>query len=249
MLFCCKVTKYFIFLLIFILPFCTFGRTVKIAVSHFDPPFVVQQGQHSFDGFDIAMMKYLCRKLGYECHLYSFHRNQLLDEVEKGNVDLAVSNLVITKNSSSKVNFSTPYIVNKTHIIGLKKSVNGTFSLDSMNNDDIGITDSVYSDQINELKIEKPIVKIFDQDDDLIQSINNGKIDFALVDTYTANYWHLNSSGLIQDFGCPVVFESASAIAVNPNDKELIAQINGALLEYQNSQQFLDDYRKYLHRF
>lgn len=238
--------KYFIFILILILPFCTFSRSIKIGVSHFDPPFVVQQGKYSFDGFDIAMMKYVCRKLSYECNFYSFNRSKLLEAVENGIMDLAVSNLIITKNRSAKVKFSSPYLINTTHIIGLKNTVPGKFSLDLLSNNDIGITDSEYSDQLKTLKVEKPIVKIFDQDDEMIDAINNNKIHFALVDTYTANYWNINSSGLIQDFGCPIMFETASAIAINPKEQELMDQINWALLDYRNSQQFLDDYRKYL---
>lgn len=241
--------KYFIFVLLLIVPCCTFSRSIVIGVSHYDPPFIVQLEQYRFDGFDISMMKYVCRKLSYECEFYSVDRSKLLDAVANGTVDLAVSNLIITKDRLKKVNFSSPYLINTTHIIGLKKNVPGTFSIDLLRSKKIGITDSDYVDQVNALNVDKPVVKMFSRDDDMIDAITNNKIDFALVDSFTANYWQINSGGIIQDFGCPVALESTAAIAINPNNADLIDKLNWALLDYLHSKQFSEDYHKYLKPF
>ncbi|KTD63315.1 transporter substrate-binding domain-containing protein [Legionella shakespearei] len=241
--------KYFILVLLLIVPFCSFSRSILIGVSHYDPPFIVQQEKYRFDGFDISMMKYVCRKLSYECEFLSLDRSKLLDAVANGTVDLAVSNLIITKERLTKVNFSSPYLINTTHIIGLKKKVPGTFSIDLLRNKKIGITDSDYADQVKALNVEKPVVKIFSRDDDMVDAITNNQVDFALVDAYSANYWQINSGGIIQDFGCPVTLESTAAIAINPNNADIIDKLNWALLDYLNSKQFGDDYRKYLKPF
>jgi polar amino acid transport system substrate-binding protein len=241
--------KYFILVLLLIIPFCSYSQYMTIGVAHYDPPFIVQQEKYRFDGFDISMMKYVCRKLSYECEFLSFDRSKLLDAVANGTVDLAVSNLIITKDRLTKVNFSLPYLINTTHIIGLKKKVPGTFSIDLLHNKKIGITDSDYADQVKALNINKPLVKIFSRDDDMIDAIINNKIDFAMVDAYSANYWQINSGGIIQDFGCPVTLESTVAIAISPNKVDIIGKLNWAVLEYLNSKQFVEDYHKYLKSF
>lgn len=241
--------KYFILVLLLIVPFCSFSRSMIIGVSHYDPPFIVKQDKYRFDGFDISMMKYVCRKLSYECKFLSLDRGKLFDSVANGTVDLAVSNLIITKDRLRKVNFSSPYLINTTHIIGLKKKVPGTFSIDLLHNKKIGITDSDYADQVKALNVEKPIVKIFSRDDEMIDAITNDKIDFAMVDAYTANYWQINSGGIIHDFGCPITLESTAAIAINSKNVDIIDKLNWALLEYHNSKQFGEDYHKYLKPF
>ncbi|MBL7481167.1 transporter substrate-binding domain-containing protein [Legionella bononiensis] len=233
-------------MLLFLLPLCTYGRTLKIGVSHFDPPFVIQLDPTHFDGFDVSMIRYVCRTLRFDCELIAFKRDRLLDEVENGTVDLAVSDLVITDKRASKVNFSIPYLINITHVIGLKKYVKNPFIIDLLYNQKIGITDESYQQHINTLKIKNPIVSLYGQDDEMIDALNRGKIGFAFVDTYTASYWSNNSSDLIEDFGSPLHFESLVAVAVNSKDQTLLEEINRALTQYRNSQQFITDYNKYL---
>ncbi|WP_298622874.1 transporter substrate-binding domain-containing protein, partial [uncultured Legionella sp.] len=82
------VRKYLIIMTLFLLPLCTFGRTLKIGVPHFDPPFVIQLDVNHFDGFDVAMIHYLCKKLDYDCELVAYKRDKLLKAVESGEVDI-----------------------------------------------------------------------------------------------------------------------------------------------------------------
>ena len=240
------VRKYCIIIFLFLLPLCTYGRTLKIGVSHFDPPFVIQLDPTHFDGFDVSMIRFVCKIMKSDCELIAFKRDRLLDQVENGTVDLAVSDLVISEKRASKVNFSIPYLINITHVIGLKKQVKSPFIIELLYNQRIGITDESYQQHINKLKIKNPTVSLYGQDDEMIDALNRGKIGFAFVDTYTASYWSSNSSDLIEDFGSPLHFESLVAVAVNPKDRDLLDEINRALTQYRNSQQFITDYNKYL---
>jgi ABC-type amino acid transport substrate-binding protein len=234
-------------MVLFLLPLSIYGRSIKVGVSHFDPPFVVQLGPHHFDGFDISMLHYICKKLDYECELIAYKRNRLLKAVESGEVDMAVSELApYSPNRAVNVQFSIPYLINVYHIIGLKKLVKDKFDIELLNNKKIGITDEAYLQHIALLKLINPIVNLFKQDDELIEALNKGIIGFAFVDSYTASYWHINSSNQIVDYGSPVHFESGIAIAVNPEDRELLDRVNSALTSYRNSQDFIDDYNKYL---
>ncbi len=232
--------------MLFLVPVSLCARTIKIGVAHFDPPFVVQLDAHHYDGFDVAMIHYICKKMQYECVLVAYKRNRLMDAVASGEVDMAVSQLIVSERNSAKVNFSIPYLINVAHVIGLKKLVNGHFDLSLLFNQKIGLTDEDYKKHIVELNLKSPNITMFEQDDELIEALHKGVVGFALVDTYTASYWNINSSNLIADFGSPVQFESAVAIAVNPQDSSLLEKINWALTNYRNSHDFVDDYNKYL---
>ncbi|WP_298625053.1 transporter substrate-binding domain-containing protein [uncultured Legionella sp.] len=159
---------------------------------------------------------------------------------------MAVRQLIIAQNRMANIQFSIPYLINNVHVIGPKKLLTGKFDMGLLHNQKIGITDEAYFHHIAELKLSKSNVNLFSQDDELVDALNKGVIGVALVDTYTASYWNINSSSHIVDLGKPIHVESEVAIAINPNDAELLERINWALTSYRNSQEFIDDYNKYL---
>lgn len=244
------VRKHFIIIMVlFLLPLCIYGRTIRVGVANFEPPFTTKVDSTHYDGFDISMIRYICKKLNYECELIPYKKNQLLRAVETGEVDMAVSQLIISKESAAHVKFSIPYLVNVTRILGSKKLVKGNCGVELLNKQKIGISEEAYEPQIEELKLKNPNVVLFEQDEELIKALYNGDVGFALVDTYSASYWNVNSSQRIVDCGSSGHFDSAIAIAVNPNEHDLLERVNWALTSYRNSQDFLDDYNKYLHYF
>lgn len=236
-------------MVLFLLPLCIYGRTIKVGVAKFEPPFTSEVDSKHYDGFDISMLRYICEKLNYECKLISYKKNELIRAVELGEVDIAASQLIVSKESASHVTFSTPYLVNVVHILGAKKLVKGTFGVELLNNQKIGISEEAYIPGIAELKLKNPNVILFAQDDELIKALYNGDLGFALVDVYSASYWNINSSQHIVDYGSSGHFDSVIAIAVNPHDNDLLKRINWALTSYRDSQDFLDNYNKYLSYF
>lgn len=244
------VRKHFIIIMVlFLLPLCIYGRTIRVGVANFEPPFTDKVDSTHYDGFDISMIRYICKKINYECELVPYKKNQLLQAVESGEVDMAASQLIVSNESAAHVKFSIPYLVNVTRILGSKKLVKGHFEMELLNNQKIGVSEEAYIPQIAELKLKNANVILFDQDEELIKALYNGDIGFALVDAYSASYWNVNSSQRIVDCGSSGHFDSVIAIAVNPKDNDLLERINWALTSYLNSQDFLDNYNKYLHYF
>ena len=121
-----------------------------------------------------------------------------------------------------------------------------TFNLKLLKDTHIGITDRAYVGEIKSLNILNPKIKSFTQDDDMISALTDRKIQFALVDAFTAAYWENSSSGLIKDYGCPKNFEWTSSIAINPKGIFLQKKINTLLIDYHSSHQFLIDYDHHL---
>lgn len=232
-------------LLILVLPIKSNAEVLKVGVVRFDPPFVLQVGKKQFDGFDISMMRFVCSEMDVECEFIPLPRKQLLDAVGKGDIDVAVSAIAVRP--QNKVHFSIPYLINTIHIVGFKTIGKDHFHIGLIDNKSVGVADSVYSDQMKFLGLKNPKVSIFDQDDDMIDALNKGNIEFALVDTYTATYWKIHSAKF-NDLGEAITLESSVAIAVNPSETGLKTEINKALTKYRNSKQFLRDFYKYLFR-
>ncbi|KTD11894.1 amino acid ABC transporter substrate-binding protein [Legionella gratiana] len=242
--------SFILIICIIILPFNLYGRTLKIGISHFDPPFVIQLSHEYFSGFDINMAQYICKKLDYEYTFVSMDWNELIDAVAKNDVDIAVSGFTIPQQGySSQVTYSLPYLITKIHIIGLDDHTKKPLNFELLHNTNIGITDKDYLEQFKKLNLINTKFVLFDQDDDLINALRAGKIKFALIDSYSASYWDINSSDTIKDFGPIHAIEYFTVIAINSKDSALQKEINEALIDYLNSQEFMTNYKENLVHF
>lgn len=224
-------------------------KVLKIAVAIYDPPFVMQIANNQFYGFDIAMMEDVCRMIGYTCQYIAIPNNLLVETVKNKRADLAISSIIITTDRLQQANFSLPYLVSKARFLGPKKMAQRPFDIDLLDNKKIGTTDHALVKLIKLMGIKKPKVTLFNQDDVLIQALRSGKIDAALVDDPTAQYWNMNSSGALVALGVPITFGAGIGIAISRDNFQLLSILNPALLDYQNSEAFTEDYHKYLIHF
>lgn len=86
--------------------------TLIVALYNKDvPPFFMQDADGNLTGYDISLAKNLAKAMGVKVE---FHRTMdtfdgVVDEVAKGNADIAISLLSITLPRALKVDFSTPY--------------------------------------------------------------------------------------------------------------------------------------------
>ncbi len=107
--------------LIVLLSMPLYGTPLKIAVSVYDPPFVLQEYQGHFHGFDIAMMQYVCKELKRPCQFVAIPDKHLLDAVEHGEANVAASSILISVSRANQVNFSSPYLASKVRFVSLRK--------------------------------------------------------------------------------------------------------------------------------
>ncbi|KTD64306.1 transporter substrate-binding domain-containing protein [Legionella spiritensis] len=231
---------------IFISPLQAQNNVLKIAVSFYDPPFVIQISDNNFYGFDIAMMEDICKIIGYKCQYMVVPANQLLLAVQKKQADLAISSIIITRERVGLVNFSLPYLVSEARFLGPKKHAGQFFSIDKLHNKKIGISDDAYTAHLNIIGVNNPDIISYDQNDIMIDALHQGKIDFVLVDAPTTHFWNLHSSGALVALGEPMAFGAGLGIAIHPDNRQLLERINHALIVYHNSENFKEDYEKYL---
>ena len=235
-----------ILLLIFISPLYAQGKILKVGVSVYNPPFVIQGANKQFFGFDIVLMEYLCNKLNYNCQFIALPFNELLTAVEENKVDLAISSLIITPQRAAKVNFSAPYLASKTRFLAPKKEAEEPFDLQKLKDKKIGISENVFIEQLKAMGVTDSQITLFNDDNALVQALSQDKIGLALIDNPTAIYWQKHSSGALVPLGQPMPFGFGIGIAINRNNTALLEAINMALLDYQNSDEFSSNYHKYL---
>ncbi|ARG98836.1 transporter substrate-binding domain-containing protein [Legionella micdadei] len=234
--------------------FATFAHPqnepLKIAVNGFAPPFVMQSGNKQLYGFDISMMTSICKILKRSCQFQAMRFQDLIPAVESKKVDVAVGSIIITPERSTHVNFSLPYLISHSRFLGPKNLAGQPFSFQMLNNKTIGVEKgSIFTDEISDMGVRNPSIISYSRNVDVVDALNNGDVDIALMDDPTAKYWEIESSGSLIALGQPFVYGFGIGIAVNREQITLLEQINKALIQYQNSNDFKQNYDRYLKQF
>ena len=225
--------------------------TLHIATSGFNPPFVIQDTKNEIYGFDIEMMNSLCKNLERTCryHLMSFE--QMLAKVAAEQIDIALGSITITAEREKIINFSLPYLPSYSRFLTkTSKKFPTPFNLKLLNGKKIGLgAGTVFIHQITALGISKATIKQYASVSDELEALSKNEVDMLLLDNATAIYWASNSSSIFQLIGPKYNYGDGLGIAVNPGNPALLTEINEALLQYQNSNEYKLNYNKYLLEF
>ena len=92
------------------LVFSVYSDTLDVAVYDFPPCVILEKGQKP-TGFDIDILENICSKAGIQIrYAYPEKFSGLLEGVESGAYDCAVSGITITGERESRVDFTHPYL-------------------------------------------------------------------------------------------------------------------------------------------
>lgn len=225
------------------------GEPLYVGVESFAPPFVMQGANKKIFGFDIEMMNSLCASIGRTCQFRVMRFDQLLPSLLSNDIDVAVSAITITADRAKIVNFSAPYSLSYSRFMTQKSNSAAAFNLDLLSEKKIGIeSGTIFEKQINEMGVKKPVIKEYPKFEDLLESLNSGQVDYILIDNPAAIYWSANSPTLTV-IGPSFMYGYGLGIAIRPGDNDLLSSINNALLQYQNSPAYKENYDKYLSQF
>lgn len=226
------------------------GAPLTIGVESFSPPFVMQGANKEIYGFDIDMMNSLCKILNRTCNYKIMRFDRLLDAVVTNKIDLAVSSITITPERSKLVNFSLPYLLSYSRFLQRQASVDEPFSLNWLSSKKIGLeSGTVYVQQLDAMGVKNPDIEEFSSVANQLSGLSDKSVDIILLDNPTAIYWASNSSDSFKLAGPPYMYGYGYGIAINPTNSELLSNINRALVQYQNSDEFKQNYNRYLQVF
>lgn len=226
-------------------------RPIRIAVSHFLPPFVFEGANKELSGFDISLMGYICQEMERTCVFIPMKSTQVLSAVANHDADVGIGAITITLDRYKLVGFSIPYMLSESRFLGTKSMTVMPFTEESLSNKTIGVQEgSVIETQLKRYPNFKKIKIIrFADGDKLVAALSDGSIDLALVYNATAMYWQNHSAGALYALGLSFSFGYGIGISVNRDDVELTQAINKAILRYQKTAAFNDLYTSYFGEF
>lgn len=238
----------FIFLLN---PIFAAGEPLNVGVDSYTPPFVMEGNAKNLYGFDIDMMSALCKSIQRTCRYVPMKFEDLLNAVATQKVDVAVSSITITAERAKNVDFSAPYLLSYSRFLtNHTHESHQPFTLELLKNKKIGVVvATVFKDQIKDMGIINPTVVEYPNTEVMLEALGNDNLDYVLFDNPTALYWAANSSGAFAVIGKPYLYGYGLGIAVNPTEKDLLQNINQALLQFHKSNEYNMAYTRYIENF
>lgn len=237
-------------LLVFTTPVNAADETLIVGVESFTPPFVMQGANNKLFGFDVEMMVTLCGIMNRTCQFRIMKFADLIPSVQAKRIDVAVSGITITAERASLVNFSMPYLLSNSRFLTRRLSNPPPFSLELLKNKRIGVeTGTIFADQITSLGVSNITIKQYPRIPELVEALNSDAVDYIIMESPNALYWEANSSGLFMTVGEPYTYGNGLGIAIQPNDGPLTNAINQALMQYQNSEDFKLNFKRYMSHF
>lgn len=226
-------------------------KELIIATEATYPPFEFMNAESQIVGFDIDIIKAICKKLGYKCKIVHQPFETLLLGVQTSKFDLAIGGLAINEERSKQVDFSDFFYTDYFTLIFHKNS-NLKLSKTSLKNKTIGIqVGTVFEIYLKEKYCNSINIKLYASINEALLDLKNKRLDACLGDSSVVKYWLLQNSLKNKYKTIDIIeenYKSAMAIAVKKGNKALLAKINNALKEIKKTDDFNKISGKYFGR-
>lgn len=203
-------------------------KVLRVGTNAEFPPFeyVGEDGQP--DGFDIALIKAIGEKMGYEVEVENMEFASLVGSIGT-KIDVAIAGMTIDEERLQSVDFSEPYYDAVQYVI--VKEGSDIKTIKDLEGKTIGAQLGTTGDFAIE-DIEGATPAQYNKAVDAVNDLINGRVDAVIVDKNPALVFEAQYDGVValpgDDFDFAV---EQYAIAMPKGNKELAEKINNALAE------------------
>lgn len=199
--------------------------TIYVAITPDIPPYTYEHNGN-LSGYDIELMDAIATQIGYKVSYQAVSFKHLLDFVEKDEVDVAISNITITKERAQQVQFTNPYGINRGLAI-LSKSSKKFNELQDLAHKKVGVHSSTTADLLVSSDNQIQTIR-FNSDADMFTAFRLGAIDAIIYDWTILQYYANN--GIIESFNISKpITEEMFGIAVGRDNHALSEKLNAAI--------------------
>ncbi len=211
-------------------------------------------------GYQYEMLQELANHLGVRLEV---RVNNNLEEkfamLEKGEIDLIAVNLAVTKKRRERLAFTVPHTQTRQVLVQKKpadwQKLSGIAIEDSLIRNQLDLANktiyvqknSSYSRRLRNLSDEIGdsinVVELDESDEQLIERVARGEIDYTVCDEITAQVGELYYDNI--DIGTPVSFYQNLAWALNKNAIDLKQTIDSWLTDFKQTRKYALITRKY----
>lgn len=223
--------------------------TVKVAVEENNYPAVYKNNDGKIVGVEINYLEKLCKEAGFEIEYKTMPFNQIIDAINRHEVDISMNQISVTEGRKSKVNFSEPYNKNGTSLYvkddsgytvdSLKqKSVSGELKVATL--------DGTYFENFKST-LQGTIKNVpFANTDDAIAAVQKGEADCFVYDSNPIALVDFTKNKHLKGLFLNDMPEYDIAIALNKNLKGVSDKFYPVMLKMNNNK-YLNKVQEYFY--
>jgi len=219
---------------------------LRVGTSPDFPPFEYTDEAGNVVGIDIDLIKSIAAKLGYEVEIVQIQFSGLIEALEQGVIDIAISGITITEDRAKRVDFTNPYWEADQAILLAKGSSFKPRSLKDLEGKVVGVqTGTTAASLLDELKANGTNVEIksYTSYTLAVQDLVNGRVDAVVVDSPVARTLAAKYNVEVASI---IPTGEKYGIAVKKGNTELLEKINKVLQEILNGDEWQKIISKYL---
>ncbi len=204
-----------------------------IGVSDFVPILSFRNEKNEIVGYDVDILKELCRRLGIRPVFYPIDWTQKETLLNTGVIDCIASGFSLTEERKQHYRMCTPYLQNAQIVVTL--SIKGYHTLNQLQNKTIAVQAGSPGDEallnIDALK-DNITIQYQDSIDRLYEALNSGACDAIVSDLiYSCNILDENPQYNIINEAIAAEYYT---FAFRKTDGSLVAKIESVLIEMEN---------------
>ncbi|MGN1021102.1 MAG: transporter substrate-binding domain-containing protein [Aristaeellaceae bacterium] len=202
--------------------------TLTMATNASFPPYEYVEGDQVV-GIDAEIAAAVCAEMGYELEILDMDFNAIINAVTSGKADFGMAGMTVTEERMQSVAFSISYATGVQSII--VKEGSPIASYDDLAaegaNYKVGVqmatTGHIYAE--DEFGVDR--VVLFDNGNDAVMALKNGKVDCVIIDNEPAKAYVAANEGLLILDSAYAVEDYAACFA--KDSTELVEKFNAAL--------------------
>ncbi len=211
---------------------------IVVGTSADYPPFEFIDENNNFDGFDIALMNEIAKRMGVEVEWQDISFDGLIGALKAGKIDAIIAAMSATPERDQEVDFTIPYLEGSDAILVAEDSDIVIDSPEDMGQYKIGVQSGTIHEQWVDEHLPDAQVSRYERADQAIMDLKSGRIDVVAMDYYAAQAY-IQQGGIKMALKANLSGESM-AIAVPEGATELKAKLDEIITQLKD-EGFIDD--------
>ncbi|WMT42960.1 transporter substrate-binding domain-containing protein [Paenibacillus sp. D2_2] len=186
------------------------------------------QGQDEIVGFDIEIAKEIAKDMGAELQIKDLQFDSLMNELNSGRIDFAISGLSPTPERQKEVDMSKIYFTTEQAIVTRTGEEGNYKTMDTLVGKKIGVQKgSIQEDIAKTIKDAK--ITALAKTQDIMMQLKTGRVDAAIIEGPVAKAYISNIEGLTISEAQPAVEDDGYIVAVKKGNTEFLDKVNTTL--------------------
>jgi ABC-type amino acid transport substrate-binding protein/heat shock protein HslJ len=212
---------------------------IVVGTSADYPPFEYFAGDSQIDGFDVALMDEIGRRLGVGVEYRNMAFDGLGSALQLGQIDAAIAAISVTPERQAAVDFSNVYFVGEDGILASEDSADTAInSLDELSSARIGVQrGSVHQDWVQSTLVDTGLLPadnlfVYLNAKDAVRDLRQQRLELVILDSHPAQVFAAEGGVKVVGQG---LNQQLFAIALPKGAHSLKAEIDSALTELHNA--------------